>query len=604
MNQFARRISELRAAMKERGLHAYIVPSSDPHQSEYVAERWQARQWLSGFTGSAGTLIVTADFAGLWTDSRYFLQGESQLEGSGIELMKLKVPHTPEYLEWLAENLPQGGLLGFDGQVVALQQVGMWRRHLQGREVELEPRYDLISEIWTDRPPPPASEVSDFPEEMAGESRIARLDKLRKWMDQEGLDRYLLVALDEIAWLLNIRASDVDFNPVCVSYLLVDRKEAHWFCGPDRVPEELTRKLNGARIFLHSYHQLKNHLGELSAETTLGLDPATTSVRVHAAAGNCEVIRLASPVGAWKGRKNATELKHLRQVMRRDGVALLRLWRWLEEALERGETPTEAEVADRLNEMRARDDRYRGPSFSSIVGYRANGAIVHYRPEHGSSAPIHPEGLLLIDSGGQYTDGTTDITRTFSLGKPTTDEQLHFTLVLKGHIALDRARFPAGTTGVQLDTLARAPLWRAHLDYGHGTGHGIGFFLNVHEGPQGIAASPRSAKTQTPIVPGMVTSNEPGYYPAGRYGIRIENLILAKTDGHNEFGPWLCFETLTLFPIDRRLIAVHLLRPEELDWLNAYHEKVERELSPLLDKAEKAWLRQACAPLEVATTTA
>ncbi len=585
--------------MAEHGLTAYFIPSADPHQSEYPADRWQSRAWLSGFTGSAGILIVTADFAGLWTDSRYFLQAESQLRGSGIELMKLKVPHTPEYVEWMQEKLPAGSVLGLDGGIVSLTQANMLQQRLEPCGIDLEPRFDLIREIWTDRPLAPATAITEHPEKFTGESRVEKLRRIRSVLRQKGLSYYLFVALDDIAWTLNIRATDVPYNPVAVSFLVVgEEDEAHWFVGPDRVPDALAAQLEKDNVQLYPYTEIRQFLLGLPAGTRVGVDPATISLRSYSHLEEAEPVRLPSPVAPWKATKNGIEIQHLRQAMRRDGVALLRLRRWLDEELAY-RTVTEVEVAERLAAFRAEQEHYRGESFGAIVGYKGNGAIPHYKPEPNTCAAIRPEGILLIDSGGQYLDGTTDITRTFALSEPTLEQKLHFTLVLKGHIELARARFPRGTTGVQLDTLARLPLWRAGLNYGHGTGHGVGFFLNVHEGPQSISPNPATLKSRTPFASGMVTSNEPAYYRAGHYGIRIENLILCLADGRNDEGQWFRFETLTLFPIDHRLIRPELLTREEIDWLNNYHERVERELTPLLRPEERDWLHEECRPVLV-----
>ena len=591
------RIARLRAAMAHHDLDAYLVPSGDPHQSEYVAPRWEARAWLSGFTGSAGTLIVTREEAGLWTDSRYFIQAETQLKDTGITLQRQRIPHAPEHLDWLSEHLPAGGRLGFDGKVVSLQSARDLERRLAARDVRLDARYDLVDDIWPDRPATPRSEIFDFAERYAGRSRKDKLADVRAWLDRQAADAVFLTALDDIAWTLNIRAADVDYNPVCLSYLLVSREEVRWFVGAHRIKAPLRAALNDAGVTVEDYGAAEAALRAFPAEESLAVDPAGLSYYFHECLTGKNVKEVAGPIAAMKAIKNPTEIAHYREAMLKDGVALLRLFRWLEGELKQ-RTVSEVAVGRRLAEFRAAQPLYRGESFPAIVGYRGNGAVVHYRAEPGTCAELQEEGLLLLDSGGQYLDGTTDITRTVPLGPTTAEERRHFTLVLKGMIALSRARFPRGTGGAQLDTLARQFLWQDGLDYGHGTGHGVGFFLNVHEGPQGFATSAVTSRGRTALVPGMVTSNEPGFYRAGHYGIRIENLILCREAEETECGTFLGFETLTLFPIDRRLVQQDMLTKTEKDWLNDYHRQVLDGLLPLLaDDEERAWLRRYCQPL-------
>lgn len=589
------KLKALRQAMQSHAIDAYVVFSNDPHQSEYLAPHWQNRTWLSGFDGSAGTLVVTADFAGLWTDSRYFLQAERQLRDSGIELQQLKIPHTPEYAAWLRDHLPRGATVGFDGGVVSIHTARHLERALAGKEIDLDTRFDLVDSIWTNRPALPAQPVFELPVSFAGESREDKLARLRKFLTDQELDYFLLIALDDVAWTLNLRGSDVDYNPVALSYLLVGRETTHWFGTVDQLTEAAATGLQAAGIVTHDYASLSHRIANLPAGSQIGVDPGQISVRLREACAEWHDLRhLDSPVRDWKGRKNTTEIAHWRNAMRRDGVALLRLYRWLRSELEQRPV-SEVEVAERLSQFRGDQEHYRGESFSAIVGYGANGAIVHYRatPEH--HALIRPEGILLLDSGGQYLDGTTDITRTFALGEPTPAQRRHFTRVLQGHIDLALARFPVGTCGAQLDSLARNPLWQDGLNYGHGTGHGVGFFLNVHEGPQSISANPRATNARRAFEAGMVTSNEPGYYREGEYGIRIENLVLCVADPDQE--GWLRFDNLTLFPIERRLIDADLLSPGQLMYLNAYHARVADALGPLLTTEERDWLNEACAPL-------
>jgi Xaa-Pro aminopeptidase len=591
-------LTALRIEMRKLRLDAYLIPSSDPHQSEYVAPHWQVRTWLSGFTGSAGTLVITADFAGLWTDSRYFLQAEQELAGSGIELMKQQIPHAPEHIDWLANNLPAGSLLGFDGKVVSYAQAKSLRSKLSMKSIELVAEYDLPALIWADqRPVLPQTEVYPFEERFAGESRSSKIASIREWLEKNNVQSVLLVALDEIAWTLNIRASDVNFNPVCISYLWIGQKAAKWFVGEERISPHLKATLAQAGVELAAYTQISAHLSKLAAENTLAFDPATISYQHYQLVKDKRIKALDSPVTALKTIKNKTEIAHLRHAMCKDGVALLRLFRWLNATLkERG--VSEVELSEKLSSFRATQEHYRGDSFPAIVGYKGNGAIIHYHAEAGSCATIQAEGILLLDSGGQYLDGTTDITRTVALGPSTIEQRRHFTLVLKGMIALSKARFPQGTGGAQLDTLARQYLWQDGLNYGHGTGHGVGFFLNVHEGPQGFATSAVTSRGSTAFRAGMLTSNEPGFYRVDHYGIRIENLILCVPDQSTDYGDFLRFETLTLFPIDRQLIQLDLLSEEETGWLNTYHQQVLDGILPLLsDEQEREWLRFQCRPL-------
>ncbi|MEL6654913.1 MAG: aminopeptidase P family protein [Bacteroidota bacterium] len=588
------KLHALRSAMQQHQLAAYLIPSSDPHQSEYVAPRWDTRAWLSGFTGSAGTLIVTDSAAGVWTDSRYFIQAEAQLANTGVELQKQRVPHAPEHVEWLANTLQSGDHLGFDGRVVSLSQARMLRSKLQTRGIHLEARYDLPGKIWTDRPGMPKSEIFDFPLTYAGVSREEKLSQIRAWLESQQANAILLTALDDIAWTLNIRASDVDYNPVCISYLIVDREGARWFVGEDRVDESLRRAIAAAGVHIMGYDAIDGALQNYPASQKLAVDPAGISFYHFELLAGKDVKEAGSPVTALKTIKNKTEIKHYRQVMRKDGVALLRLFRWLEAELEQRGV-SEVEVSERLAGFRAEQAAYHGESFGAIVGYQGNGAIVHYRAEPDTCATLQAEGILLLDSGGQYMDGTTDITRTVALGQPSEEQKRHFTLVLKGMIALSRAKFPKGTGGAQLDTLARQYLWQDGLNYGHGTGHGVGFFLNVHEGPQGFATSAVTSRGRTAFEPGMVTSNEPGFYRTDHYGIRIENLVLCVAQEKTDYGQFYGFEELTLFPIDQSLMDTSLLTSTEIAWLNTYHQKVWDELSPLLEQeAERKWLQDRC----------
>ncbi len=595
--EISAKIAALRASMKARNLAAYLIPSSDPHQSEYVAPHWESRKWLSGFTGSAGVLVVTMDHAGLWTDSRYFIQAEQELSNTPIQLHRLGPARGPEYIEWLVKNLPKGSTLGIDGMLCSLNQNRHIAKILHQYGLEFENNHDLIGEIWPDRPPIPDAAIFALPPAFAGLTRSQKFAQIRQAMKTQKADHYLLSALDEIAWTFNLRGRDIAFNPVFIAYAIVAIDKVYLFTDVQKISQNLREKLNTDGVILKDYSSITASLENLPATVNLLIDKNTTSIGLHQKITNAHIIAEGSIVQKLKGKKNETEIKHIRQAMRYDGVALTRLYRWLEEKLTSNTPVTEAALADQLAAFRAEQPGYYGESFPAIVGYQANGAIVHYRPEHGKSATIQPEGLLLLDSGGQYESGTTDITRTTALGLVTDDQRLHYTLVLKGHLGIAMLHYPEGTKGYQIDTLARQDLWKAHLDYGHGTGHGVGFFLNVHEGPQSISSS--AGRGSVPLETGMLTSNEPGLYLPDRYGIRIENLVLTTSAGESAFGRFLKFDTVTLFPIDLSLVKKELLTETERAWLNDYHQKVFSELSPLLNPEEKEWMKAKCAPLKI-----
>jgi len=595
--EISSKIAALRAAMKARNLAAYLITSSDPHQSEYVAPHWETRKWLSGFTGSAGVLVVTMDHAGLWTDSRYFIQAEQQLSGTPIKLHRLGPARGPEHIEWLGEQLPIGSILGMDGMLCSLNQNRNIVKVLHRHGLEFENNHDLTDEIWADRPPIPKADIFELSSSFAGLDRSQKFAKIRKAMTSQGADYYLLAALDEIAWTFNLRGRDVEFNPVFIAYTVITMDKVFLFTDIQKISQNLKEKLNEDGILLQAYPKITEFLETLPATANLLIDKSTTSIGLHQKIEKANIIAGSSIVRDLKGRKNETEIKHIRQAMRFDGVALTRLYRWLDEKLTTNTPVTEAELADQLAAFRAEQPGYYGESFPAIVGYQANGAIVHYRPEHGKSATIQPSGLLLLDSGGQYESGTTDITRTTALGPVTDDQRLHYTLVLKGHLGIALLHYPEGTKGYQIDTLARQDLWKAHLDYGHGTGHGVGFFLNVHEGPQSISSA--AGRGSIPLEVGMLTSNEPGFYLPDGYGIRIENLVLTAPAGESAFGNFLKFDTVTLFPIDLSLVLKELLTEAEITWLNDYHRIVFEELSPLLKPEEVNWLKSKCQPLAI-----
>lgn len=564
---------------------------SDPHQSEYVADHWKSREWISGFSGSAGTVVVTADHAGLWTDSRYFIQAEEQLKGTCVELHKLNIPHTPEHREWLKQNLANGSKIGMDSKLFSVGKVRSLAQFFYDKQFVLETEADLIADIWKDRPTLPKGEIFEHQVKFAGINRKNKLKAVRAQMD--GATHYLISTLDDIAWLLNLRGADVECNPVFYAFAVVGEKKSWLFIDKNKVPAKLATKLNNDGIVIKPYSSLENMLRKLPASSTILIDRGSTSNQVFNAIDKDRIKNGTNLIVPLKTIKNKIEIEHFRNVMVKDGIALVKLFRWIESTLEKRPIP-EAEVADQLIELRRAQGNYFGESFNAIVGYEANGAIVHYKPEHGTCANIHKKGILLLDCGGQYLEGTTDITRTIALSRPTAEQKQDFTLVLKGHISLALARFPENTTGVQLDTLARMHLWQHLLNYGHGTGHGVGFFNSVHEGPQGFSPVPHTPRANITFEPGMLTSNEPGIYKPGKYGIRIENLVFCVEAGTGEFGKFLEFETITLFPIDLTLVAKSMLTKEEKAWLDAYQKEVYEKLAPHLNKAEKNWLKEKC----------
>jgi Xaa-Pro aminopeptidase len=589
------RIEKLRQWMEKHDIQAYIMPTSDPHKSEYLADHWQVREWISGFTGSAGTLVVTLHHAGLWTDSRYFIQAEQELQGTGIVLHKLINQGVAEYLDWMSVELIKGDTVAVDGWLWSIQEVRHMERVCTSNGFVFQVDKDPFSEIWEDRPSRPNSELFSVEADVCGESRMDRIGAIREVLFSKGADAMLVTALDEIAWLLLLRGRDVACNPVFVSYLLLERDQVKLFLDPGKLTSVLASELERDGIEVLPYSLILEYLGQINPDITLLVDPNKTAFQLHEALGTGKVLMGDSPIMLAKARKNAIEQENLRRVMIKDGIALVKAFRWLEERVDTG-VVSEADLADKIAHFRSLQAGYFGESFNAIVGYKGNGAIVHYRPEHGRAAVIGREGVLLVDSGGQYMDGTTDITRTVHLGIPKSEEKKHFTLVLKGHIALAMAVFPMGTRGVQLDLLARQYLWSEGLNFGHGTGHGVGFFMNVHEPPQGFVAN-LGERGVTAHEPGMYSSNEPGFYKAGEYGIRIENLVLCQSFTETLYGQFLHFETITLFPIDKGLIDRSLLAVEELEWLNNYHKRVYEALAPHMDLEEISWLQEKCAAL-------
>lgn len=583
------RIAALRAYIASKDIQAFIIPSTDPHLSEYVTSHWQTREWISGFTGSAGTVVVTAGEAGLWTDSRYFLQAARQIEGTDIVLYKEMLPGTPDIPAFLNSRLQEGDTVGIDGKMFSAAAVEHLQKELDKSRIHVKSIADPMQLLWSDRPAMPSEPAYVYDTKYAGKSFAEKLAAVRKEMEAAGAEALLLPALDEIAWLLNIRGNDVHCNPVAVSYLLVEKQGVHYFIQPRKVTAGLASYLSANDISVHAYEEIEDYLRNLTSRNIL-VNPAKTNYAIYSAIRpGCRIIEGASPVTLLKAVRNEQEIAGLHAAMQRDGVALVKFLKWLEEAVPAGRE-TEISIDRKLHAFRAEQPLYMGESFDTIAGYKAHGAIVHYEATPETDAALKPEGFLLLDSGAQYLDGTTDITRTIALGNLTEEEKTDYTLILKGHIALATAVFPEGTRGAQLDVLARMPIWKQHMNYLHGTGHGVGHFLNVHEGPQSI----RMNENPIALQPGMVTSNEPGVYKAGSHGIRTENLMLTVAAGEGMFGNYLKFETLTLCPICRKGIIKEMLTAEETGWLNEYHRTVYEKLSPYLDNDEKEWLKEAC----------
>lgn len=583
------RLALLRSEMKKRNISAYIIPGTDPHLSEYSAEHWKAREWVSGFDGSAGTVVVTTDQAGLWTDSRYFLQAGQQLEGTTIRLFKEGLSDTPSIEEWLADTLPSGSTVAIDGALFSTAKAIQLKDFFTRRDFSFITDFDPFGTIWENRPAIPQNKVFEQPENYCGRSTNDKITQVLKQAQQAGAQGLLLAALDEIAWLFNIRGTDVECNPVAICYAYVSPEERILFVDPKKTEPGIQHYLQDKNIRTLPYDRIYNHLNQMPEGSSLLLDLQKINYSLYnAIPSHCRIIRSASPVPLLKSIKNKTEIEGFRNAMVKDGVALVKFMIWLEKNVGK-EKIKETTIAEKLIEYRSRQPLYIGESFATIAGYNAHGAIVHYHATEEGAFEIGREGFLLIDSGAQYRDGTTDITRTVAMGPLSDRQKRDYTLVLKGHIAIATCRFPKGTRGAQIDVLARKPLWDHGLNYLHGTGHGIGHFLNVHEGPQNI----RLEENPTPLTPGMVTSNEPGVYLTDEYGIRLENLILTVEDKETDFGPFYKFETLTLFPFDRKAIDPNLLTPDEREWLNHYHRTVREKLSPELDAKEKDWLKQA-----------
>ncbi|WP_207221274.1 aminopeptidase P family protein [Pseudoduganella lutea] len=593
------RLAALRQAMHHHGVDAVIVPSSDPHLSEYLPPRWKGREWLSGFTGSVGTFIATQDFAGVWTDGRYWTQAESELAGTGIALMKIASGASTDYVAWLADTLQAGQTVAVDGAVLGLAIARLLQGALDAKGIVLRTDADLLDAVWRGRAGLPPEPVVEHMPPYATMARADKLAALHAAMREQGADRHVISTLDDIAWLFNLRGSDVSFNPIFVSHALVALDHATLFVADGKVKPALAARLAADGVTVAPYERAAAALAELPPGTVLLLDPRRiTHGTRQAVPGHVKVVEAINPTTFAKSRKSEAEAVHVRATMEQDGAALCEFFSWLEGALaRRHEAPLDEVDIDRhITAARARRPGFVSPSFGTIAGFQSNGAIMHYRAIEGQCAVIDGDGLLLIDSGGQYIGGTTDITRVVPVGAITAEHRRDFTLVLKGMMALSATRFPRGTKAPLLDAIARAPIWAAGIDFGHGTGHGVGFFLNVHEGPHAITPS-MMPEPHTAMEPGMITSIEPGIYRPGKWGIRIENLVMNRADGTTEFGEFLRFETLTLCPIDTRCIDRTLLRDDEIAWLNDYHATVRERLAPWVDGAALAWLNERTQPL-------
>ena len=576
--------------MSKNQVDAYIMPLSDPHQSEYPATHWKSLAWISGFTGSAGTVMVSKDHAGLWTDSRYFIQGEQELSDSSFELHKMKVQNHPGYIDWCLNNLPEGSTVALDSPMISLAQREKFAKALETKKIKVKLTVDLIGADWTDRPVIPTEQIFEHPIKYAGVSRTDKIESIRKKMKEKGADYHLVTTLDDIAWIFNLRGKDVECNPVFVSYCVIGMDTTYLFINPSKLSQELTDKLSSQGITIKDYNDIVPFLSALSSDKSILIHTTTINVQLHEALKNANIINGTLISRHLKAVKNETEIGHFRQVHIKDAVALTHAFYWLENTVKE-RTVSEYEFAAKLAECRGQREDYFGESFSAIVGYKGNGAIIHYRPEMDTCADIRNDGILLVDSGGQYMDGTTDITRTISFTPPPPEQKNAYTRVLKGHIGLAKAKFPKGTRGGQLDTFARQALWDDEMNYGHGTGHGVGFFLNVHEPPQGFAPG-TAGRASSVQKEGMITSNEPGHYVADQYGIRIENLLLTKQATNEDF---LEFETITYFPIATNLIDFSILTKDEVKWLNDYHADVKSKLLPLLEGEYKTWMEKKCA---------
>ncbi|MBQ6582956.1 MAG: aminopeptidase P family protein [Mogibacterium sp.] len=593
------RLAALRDHMRGEGIAACIVPTGDYHLSEYVADHFKTRKYITGFSGSAGTAVITLDDAGLWTDSRYYLQAGMQLADTGITLYKAQEPATPSIPLWLRKQLHSGDVVGTDGRIISCSTYDAWKTELGLDQIVLRDDYDPFTELWTDRPALPCHPAYELDLAYTGQSRADKLSDLRADMERLHADFFFLAKMDDICWLLNLRGDDVHCNPVVLSFLLVGHDQAVLFAQEEEFSAELRDSLAADGVSLLPYDAAGDKLAQLPPESSVWLSLQTVSAGLrNRVPSDVRIVDRTNPTILRKAIKNETEQECARLAHRKDGAAVTRWIRWVKQSVAAGDTVTEISAAEKLHEFRAEQEHFIEDSFDPIIGYGPHGAIVHYFATPESDIPLEPHGLLLADSGGQYLEGTTDITRTFALGPVSEEERRMFTAVLRGHIALASAVFPRGINGGNLDCLAHGPLWQMRLDYGHGTGHGVGQLLNVHEGPQVFHWTFNGITRTCPAFqPGMITSDEPGFYAEGAFGIRHENLLLCVADEKTAFGDFLKFEPLTMVPFDREAIDPSLMTGPELAWLNAYHQEVYEKVAPFLNEEERAWLAEATAPI-------
>jgi Xaa-Pro aminopeptidase len=574
--------------MKEKGIGAYIIPSSDPHINEYLPDFYKCIAWASGFTGSAGTLVITQDFAGLWTDSRYFVQANEQLANTGFELVKLKVQHAPEYVNWLADKFTAETVIAFDGNLASLAVANAINNTLLPLNFKIDGHVDLLNDIWQNRPALPTQKAYTLPVTTTGQSTKNKLAAIRQVLKQKRATVHLVSSLDDLAWILNLRGSDVKCNPVTLGFLYITAQKAILFINPSKLDTETFQELNNYGVEIEEYQNVHNHIGQLSDKEIILLDPKRTCYAIYdTVPNNVKILEDLNPSTLLKAVKNETEINHQRQAMVNDGVAMTRFFKWVEENVASGNL-TEMNIADKLQTLRAEQPGFKDISFDTIAGYKDHGALPHYKAEEHSNYKLEPRGLLLVDSGGQYETGTTDITRVITLGMPTQEEKEDYTIVLKGTIEGSMTVYTKGTRGYQIDAITRRPIWATLRNYGHGTGHGVGFFLNVHEGPHVF----NPTNVDIAIESGMITSIEPGLYREGKHGIRIENLVLAKNLTSNQFGDFMDFETLTICYIATDLIEKSLLDTTHINWLNKYNQWVYDSVSPKLTAEETQWLKE------------
>ncbi len=594
MNLGSEKLTSLREAMKSKNVDVYIIPSTDPHLGEYVPDHWRIISWLTGFTGSSGTVIISDSIAGLWTDSRYYLQAENQLHDSGFILLNPSNTLKHDFISWIAETITDGSRIGIDDRIFSIETIRKIEKSLEHKKVSFDLNCDLISDLWTDRPGMPYSMAFDHLTKFCGMERADKIDEVRQEMRTKNIDYHLLTSIDDIMWMLNIRGNDIKYSPLLISFAVVAEEQILLFADESKFPLKLASEFDKLDIVILPYEETAGIISTFSKDSTMLLNPATTSANLYnAIPSGINIIEEITIPTRLKTIKNKVEIDNIREVMIKDGVALTKFFFWLEK---NSETISEISLGLKIDQLRGENENYLEPSFSTIAAFNDHGALPHYSATNESDYMIG-KGLLLIDSGGQYLNGTTDITRTISIGKPTEKQKHDFSYVLKGHINLALAKFPSGTRGSQLDILARKPLWEKGLNYGHGTGHGVGFCLNVHEGPPGISPATGS-DSKTTIQPGMLISNEPAIYREGEYGIRIENLVLCSEDYKSESGEFLKFETVSLCYIDKTLVDISLLDQREIDWLNMYHAEVYEKLSPFLAEEERLWLKIKTDPID------